>query len=50
MSGLSANDNTAQVRKYELVRPSPHATNMVVKQLGTVASAPGSQPNGLGGD
>jgi hypothetical protein len=50
VSGVSAKDKTAQVRKYELVRPSPQATNMLVKQLGTVASAPGSQPNVLGGD
>ena len=50
VSGVSAKDKTAQVRKYELVRPSPQATNMLVKQLSTVASAPGSQPNVLGGD
>ena len=50
VSGVSAKDKTAQVRKYELVRPSPQATNMVVKQLGTVVSAVGSQPNVLGGD
>jgi hypothetical protein len=36
VSGVSAKDKTAQVRKYELVRPSPQATNVVVKQLGTV--------------
>ncbi len=50
VSGVSAKVKTAQVRKYELVRPSPQATNMVVKQLGTVVSAAGSQPNVLGGD
>jgi hypothetical protein len=50
VSGVSAKDKTAQVRKYEQVRPSPQATNMVVKQLGTVVSAAGSQPNVLGGD
>jgi hypothetical protein len=33
-----------------LVRPSPQATNMLVKQLGMVTSAPGAQPNVLGGD
>jgi hypothetical protein len=47
---LLVSGKTAQVRKYELVRPSPQATNMVVKQLGTVVSAAGSQPNVLGGD
>jgi hypothetical protein len=50
VGGVSAKDKAAQVRKYELVRPSPQATNMVVKQLATVVSAAGSRPNGLGGD
>jgi predicted DNA repair protein MutK len=50
VSGVSVKDKAAQVRKYKLVRPSPQATNMVVKQLGTVVSAAGSQPNVLGGD
>jgi hypothetical protein len=50
VSGVSVKDKTAQVRKYALVRPSPQATNMLVNQLGTVASAAGSQPNGLIGD
>jgi hypothetical protein len=47
---LLARDKTAQVVKYQLVRPSPQATNMLVKKLGTVVSAAGSQPNVLGGD
>jgi hypothetical protein len=38
------------IKDYELVRPSPQATNMGVKQVGTVVSAAGSQPNVLGGD
>jgi hypothetical protein len=50
VSGVAPKDNTAQLRKYELVRPSPQATNMMVKQLGTVVSAAGSLPNVLGGD
>jgi hypothetical protein len=50
VSGVSAKDNTAQVVKYQLYRPSPQATNMLVKPLGTVASTPGVQPNVLGGD
>jgi hypothetical protein len=29
---------------------SIEATNMLVKPIGTVVSAAGSQPNGLGGD
>jgi FtsP/CotA-like multicopper oxidase with cupredoxin domain len=50
VSGVSPEDKTAQVRKYELVRPSPQATNMSVKQIGKVTTAAGSQPNVLGGD
>ena len=50
VSGVSSKDSTAQVIKYELVRPSPHATNMLVKQLGIVASGAGSEPNVIGGD
>jgi FtsP/CotA-like multicopper oxidase with cupredoxin domain len=50
VSGVSAKDKAAQVRKYELYRPSPQATNMLVKPIGTVVSASGSQPNVLGGD
>jgi hypothetical protein len=50
VSGVLARDKTAQVVKYQLVRPSPRATNMLVKKLGTVVSAAGSQPNVLGGD
>jgi hypothetical protein len=38
------------VVKYQLVRPSPQATNMLVKKLGTVVSKAGSVPNVLGGD
>jgi hypothetical protein len=47
VSGVSAKDKTAQVAKYQLVRPSPQATNMLVKPLGTVVSAAGVQPNVL---
>ena len=50
VSGVSAKDNAAQVVKYQLYRPSPQATNMLVKPLGTIIAAPGSQPNVLGGD
>ncbi|HKA64874.1 MAG TPA: hypothetical protein VKD00_03995 [Methyloceanibacter sp.] len=42
-----ARDKTAQVVKYQLVRPSPQATNMLVKKLGTVVSKAGPM---LGGD
>ena len=50
VSGVSARDKTAQVAKYQLVRPSPQATNMLVKKIGTVVSKAGSVPNVLGGD
>ena len=50
VSGVSAKDKAAQVRKFELYRPSPQATNMLVKQIGTAVSASGSQPKALGGD
>jgi len=50
VSGVLARDKTAQVVKYQLVRPSPQATNMLVKKLGTVVSKAGSVPNVLGGD
>ena len=50
VSGVSAKDKKAQVRKYELYRPSPQATNMLVKPLGTVLSVAGAQPSVVGGD
>jgi hypothetical protein len=50
VGGVSAKDHTAQVMKYQLYRPSPQATNMLVKPLGTVVSAPGVQPDVVGGD
>ena len=50
VSGVSAKDEKAQVVKYELVRPSPQATNMLVKPLGTVLSVAGAQPSVVGGD
>ncbi len=42
--------NSAQVRKYNLFRPSADATMLEAKQIGTVVSAAGSVPNELGGD
>jgi FtsP/CotA-like multicopper oxidase with cupredoxin domain len=50
VSGRSAKDNAAEVVKYQLARPSPQATNMVVKPLATVVSTTGAEPDGLGGD
>ncbi len=42
--------NSARVRKYQFVRPTPTATTLEAKPLGDVASAAGSAPNALGGD
>jgi FtsP/CotA-like multicopper oxidase with cupredoxin domain len=50
VSGVSAKDKSAKVVKYELIRPSPQATKMLIKPIGAVVSAAGSQPNMLGGD
>jgi FtsP/CotA-like multicopper oxidase with cupredoxin domain len=49
VSGVSADDNVVQVRKYQLVRPSPDAPMLDAKQIGQIASE-GSGPSVLGGD
>ena len=50
VSGVSAEDKTAQVLKFELVRPDPDAVTLNARQLSSVLSAGGAQPNALGGD
>jgi FtsP/CotA-like multicopper oxidase with cupredoxin domain len=50
VSGISPADNSVQVLKFELVRPDPDAVTLDARQLSTVLSAPGAQPNVLGGD
>jgi FtsP/CotA-like multicopper oxidase with cupredoxin domain len=50
VSGVSSPDQSAQVLKFELVRPDPDAVNLEARQLSTVLSAAGAQPNALGGD
>jgi hypothetical protein len=50
VSGISPADKTAQVLKFELVRPDPDAVRLDAKQLSTVLSGGGSQPSTLGGD
>jgi hypothetical protein len=50
VSGVSAQDKTAQVLKYQLVRPDAQAIMLQPKQIGKVVSAAGSLPNVLGGD
>jgi hypothetical protein len=39
-----------QVLKFELIRPDPDAVTLDARQLSTVLSAAGAQPNALGGD
>ncbi len=50
VSGVSPQDKTVQVLKYQLVRPSPDAVMLQAVQLGKVVSAAGSPPDVLGGD
>jgi hypothetical protein len=50
VSGVSAEDKTAQVRKFEFVRPDSDATALKARQLSTVVSGAGSVPVVLGGD
>jgi FtsP/CotA-like multicopper oxidase with cupredoxin domain len=50
VSGVSAEDKTVQVLKYNFVRPSADAVMLQAKEIGKVISAPGSLPDGLGGD
>src|SRR5262249_7288090 len=49
VSGISDKEHTAQIAKYQLVRPSPQATEVLIKPLGTVISA-GSTLHVVGGD
>lgn len=48
VSGMSA-EGSAELRKYELVRPEPDAAVLSANQLSAVLSGEGSQPT-LGGD
>ena len=50
VSGFSQQDDAVQVRKYQLVRPTPEATMLDAKQIADVASAAGTTPDILGGD
>jgi FtsP/CotA-like multicopper oxidase with cupredoxin domain len=49
VSGVSQG-NSAQVRKFQFVRPTPDAATLVAQPLGEVLTMPGSAPNMLGGD
>jgi FtsP/CotA-like multicopper oxidase with cupredoxin domain len=50
VSGVSAQDTTARVLKYQLVRPDDKATMLQPKEINAVASAAGALPNALGGN
>ena len=50
VSGNSAKDKTALVRKYEFIRIDPEATTLQAKQLSEFVAAEGSQQAVLGGD
>jgi hypothetical protein len=50
VSGVSPEDKSVQVLKFELVKPDPDAVRLDARQLSTVLSAGGAQPNVLGGD
>lgn len=49
VSGVASGESAAQVRKFQLVRPSPDAPKLDAKQIGQIASE-GSRPSVLGGD
>ena len=50
VSGVSPEDKTALVRKYELIRVDQDTTTLQAKQLSEFVAAKGSQPAVLGGD
>jgi hypothetical protein len=50
VSGVSAEDKTVQVLKYNFVRRSADAVMLQAKEISKVVSAAGSLPDGLGGD
>ena len=50
VSGISPEDKTAMVRKYELIKVDQDTTTLQAKQLSEFATAKGSQPAVLGGD
>jgi hypothetical protein len=50
VSGVAQQNRAAQVRKYQLLRPSAEARTMEAKQVGQVSSAAGSNPKVVGGD
>ncbi len=50
VSGVSPQDKTVQVLKYNFVRPSADGAMLEAKPIGKVVSAAGSLPDVLGGD
>jgi FtsP/CotA-like multicopper oxidase with cupredoxin domain len=49
VSGVTQ-DNSAEIRKYNLFRPSSDAHMLAARQISTVVSGAGAVPNELGGD
>ena len=50
VSGVSPQDRTVEVRKYQLVRTNADAVALAGRAPGKIASAAGSVPYVLGGD
>lgn len=50
VSGVSPEDKTALVRKYELIKVDQDTTTLQAKQVSEFVAAKGSQPAVLGGD
>jgi len=50
VSGVSTQDDTAKVLKYDLVPPDKNSNGLHAVQLGEISSAAGSVPFALGGD
>jgi len=50
VSGVSAQDKTVKVLKYDLVRPNKKTAELRAVRLSAVSSAAGSAPHALGGD
>ena len=50
VSGVSPQDKTVKVLKYDLVRPNKKTAELQAVQVSTVSSATGAAPYALGGD
>jgi hypothetical protein len=50
VSGISTEDNTVEVLKYQLVRPTGDASALEAESVGKLSSMEGTLPSALGGD